>query len=376
MKFGTRLIHTEDSDPATGAVSVPIYQVSTFKQTSLDQPQKYYYARSANPTRKALEEAVAALEGGSRGFAFGSGMAAIASVLSIFSQGDHLVVCEDVYGGTYHALTKLFVKYGISTTFVDTTDLNKMEAAIRPETKALYLETPSNPILKITDLKAAAALAAKHNLLTIADNTFMTPYLQRPLELGADIVVHSATKYLGGHSDVIAGVVVAKDKQVGKQIRFIQNCFGAILGPQDSWLILRGLKTLKVRLDQHQKTAQLLADWLAARPEVSAVYYPGLPSHPGHALHRTQADGPGGIVSFTMQTDQLAKQVLHKVRIPALAVSLGGVESIISFPPQMSHASIPPERRKELGIGDNLIRYSVGLEEAEDLIADLKQAMS
>ncbi len=376
MKFGTRLLHTgTEIDPHTGAVSVPIYQVSTFDQISLEEPRQYDYARSGNPTRAALEQAIAVLEGGTTGLAFGSGMAAIASVLSIFSQGDHLVVCEDVYGGTYRALTKFFAKFGIETTFVDTTELQNIKAAIQPNTKALYLETPSNPTLKITDIKAAAEIAKAHNLLTIVDNTFMSPLLQRPLELGADIVIHSATKFLGGHSDVIAGLVVTKDTDIGKKVAFVQNCFGAILGPQDCWLVMRGLKTLKVRMEQHQKSAREIALWLKKQPQVIHVYYPGLEDHPGYQLNQKQADGPGAIVSFVMETDELAQQVLHRVKLPALAVSLGGVESIISFPPKMSHAAMPPERRKELGIGDNLIRLSVGLEEAEDLINDLQQAM-
>ena len=377
MKFGTRLLHTGvEIDPTTGAVSVPIYQVSTFDQISLDEPREYDYARSGNPTRTAVEKAIALLEGGSRGIAFGSGMAAISSVLSLFSQGDHLVVCEDVYGGTYRALTKLFSKFGITTTFVDTTKLEEIKAAIKPNTKALYLETPSNPTLKISDIKAATNIAKEHNLITIVDNTFMTPYLQRPLELGADIVVHSATKFLGGHSDLIAGLVVTKTPQLGNQVAFIQNCFGAILGPQDCWLLMRGMKTLKVRMDQHQKSALVIARWLQQQPQVEKVYYPGLEDHPDWELHKRQADGPGGIVSFAMKSDELAKKVLHGVKIPVLAVSLGAVESIISFPAMMSHAAIPPERRKELGIGDNLIRISVGLEEAEDLIEDLNQAIN
>ncbi|MFZ3172610.1 MAG: PLP-dependent aspartate aminotransferase family protein [Carboxydocellales bacterium] len=377
MKFGTRLLHTGvEIDPTTGAVSVPIYQVSTFDQISLDEPREYDYARSGNPTRTAVEKAIALLEGGSRGIAFGSGMAAISSVLSLFSQGDHLVVCEDVYGGTYRALTKLFSKFGINTTFVDTTRLEEIKAAIKPKTKALYLETPSNPTLKISDIQAAANIAKEHNLITIVDNTFMTPYLQRPLELGADIVVHSATKFLGGHSDLIAGLVVTKTPQLGNQVAFIQNCFGAILGPQDCWLLMRGMKTLKVRMDQHQKSALIIARWLEQQPQVEKVYYPGLDQHPEYQLHKRQADGPGGIVSFAMKSDELAKKVLNGVKIPALAVSLGAVESIISFPAKMSHAAMPRERREELGIGDNLIRISVGLEEAEDLIEDLNQAIN
>lgn len=377
MKFGTRLLHTGvEIDPATGAVSVPVYQVSTFHQESLDKPERYDYARTGNPTRHALEEAIAVLEGGARGLAFASGMGAISTVLSLFSRGDHLVVGEDVYGGTYRVLTRVFSRFGIEATFVDTTDLERVRQAIRPNTRALFLESPSNPLLKITDLAGAARLARDRGLLTIVDNTFMTPYLQRPLELGADIVVHSATKYLGGHSDLIAGLVVTRTGELGKEVAFLQNALGAVPGPWDCWLVLRGLKTLQVRMDRHQRSALEVARWLQGHPRVTAVYYPGLPDHPGYQLHRSQADGPGGMVSFALESPQLARQVLHRVKLPVRAVSLGAVESILSLPAAMSHASVPAGRREQLGIGDNLLRLSVGLEDPRDLIADLEQALA
>lgn len=376
MKFGTKVLHTgHEIDPATGAVSMPVYQASTFKQPSVENFGPYDYARSGNPTRDALEGVIAELEGGTRGFAFASGMAAISSVFLLFSPGDHLVVCEDVYGGTYRALTKLFSRLGIRTTFVDTTAPEKVRAAITPETKAIYLESPSNPLLKITDLEAMAAIAKEKGLLTMIDNTFMTPYFQKPLELGIDIVIHSATKYIGGHSDVLAGLVVVKDRKLAGEIKFIQNSFGAVLGPQDSWLLMRGIKTLKVRMDQHQAGALAVAQWLREQPEITEVFYPGLPDHPGYEINRKQASGYGGIVSFKAKTDELARQILNNVRLAAFAVSLGAVESIISFPTKMSHAGMPPEVRQAQGITDNLIRLSVGLEEPEDIIADLHRAI-
>ncbi|MDA8233645.1 MAG: PLP-dependent aspartate aminotransferase family protein [Clostridia bacterium] len=375
MHFSTKLLHSgSEIDPHTGAASVPIYQVSTFGQKSLEEPGVYDYARSGNPTRQALEDIIAQLEGGVRGFAFASGMAATSTVLLLLSPGDHLIVSEDIYGGTYRVLTRVFSRLGITATFVDTSDLDNIKQAITPQTKALFLESPSNPLLKITDLAGAAALARQHNLLTIVDNTFMTPYLQRPLELGADIVIHSATKYLGGHSDVIAGLAVVKDPDLANELYFLQNSFGAVLGPQDSWLVMRGIKTLKVRLDQQQASAHKIAEWLVQQPEVKEVYYPGLPHHPGHQLAARQAQGFGAIVSFKMKSVEQARQVLNGVKLPVLAVSLGAVESIISYPVTMSHAAIPQARRQELGVTDDLIRLSVGLEEAEDLIADLSQA--
>jgi cystathionine beta-lyase len=376
MKFATKLIHSGQTiDPRTGALGMPIYQTSTFRQQSVDNFGKYDYARSDNPSREALEEAVAELEGGTRGFAFASGMAAISSTLLIFSPGDHLVVCDDVYGGAYRVLTGIFNRLGIESTFVDATSLEAIEAAIRPETKGIYLETPSNPLLKVTDLAAVAALARPRGIITLVDNTFMTPYLQRPLELGCDIVLHSGTKFMNGHSDVICGFAVVKDAELGQRIRFIQNGFGAILGPQDSFLAMRGLKTLKIRMDQSQESAIAIVDWLARQERVTAVHYPGCPRHPGYAVHKAQADGPGAVFSFELDSFETTRRLLEGSRYAAFAVSLGGVESILSYPARMSHAAVPPEERQRKGITDTLVRLSVGLEDPEDLIADLAAAL-
>jgi cystathionine beta-lyase len=376
MKYGTRLLHTGvEIDPATGASSVPIYQASTFHHESLEHPPRFDYARSGNPTRQALEDALTVLEGGVRGFAFSSGMAAMTTTLLLFGQGDHIVACEDIYGGTYRALTRIFTRLGIETTFVDTTDLDKVEAAIRPNTKALLLETPSNPVLKITDLRAAVEIAKRNRLLTIVDNTFMSPYLQRPLELGIDIVVHSGTKFIGGHSDVVAGIVVVNEKKLGSEIKFLQNSFGSILGPQDAWLLLRGIKTLKVRMDASQASAMKIAQWLATNPRVEKVYYPGLEAHPGREIHVAQSDGPGAVLSFDLGSEERARHVLESVRLPLVAVSLGGVESILSYPAMMSHAAMPEQEREALGITKGLLRLSVGLEDPDDLIEDLDQAL-
>jgi cystathionine beta-lyase len=377
MKFGTRIIHNgHEIDPATKAVGVPIYQVSTYNQESFDHFGRYDYARSDNPTREALEETIASLENGSRGFAFASGMAAISTTLLLFSPGDHLVVCEDVYGGTFRVLTQLFSRLGIEATFVDTTNLEAIRDAVRPNTRGLYLETPSNPLLKITDLAGASAVARERGIITLVDNTFMTPYLQRPLDLGCDIVLHSGTKFLNGHSDVICGFAVVRDRELGKRIRFLQNAFGAILGPQDSWLVLRGLKTLKVRMDESQRSAVAVAEWLAKQERVEEVIYPGLASHPGFAVHRRQASGPGAVLSFRLSSLELTRKLLEEIRLAAFAVSLGGVESIVSYPAKMSHAAMPPQERAARGISDTLIRLSVGLEDPDDLIADLDRVLN
>ncbi|ANA40867.1 MULTISPECIES: trans-sulfuration enzyme family protein [Geobacter] len=377
MKFGTRIIHTgREIDPTTGALSVPIYQTSTYRQESVDHFGKYDYARSDNPTREALEETVAQLENGTRGFAFASGMAAISSTLLLFSPGDHLVVCEDVYGGTFRALTQLFSRLGVESTFVDATDTAAIEAAFRPNTKGLYLETPSNPLMKITDLAAAARLARERGAITLVDNTFMTPYLQRPLDLGCDVVLHSGTKFLNGHSDVICGFAVVRDPELGQRIRFIQNAFGAILGPQDSWLVLRGIKTLRVRMEESQAGAINIAGWLAGEKRVTRVFYPGLPGHPGHDIHGRQASGPGAVLSFTLDTVETTRRLLEGMRLAAFAVSLGGVESIISYPARMSHAAMPPAERAARGIGDTLVRLSVGLEDADDLVAEMDRLIN
>jgi cystathionine beta-lyase len=372
MKFSTKLIHSgQTHDPLTGALGVPIYQTSTYRQQSLDQFGPYDYARSDNPTRGALEEAVAALEGGTRGFAFGSGMAAISSTLLIFSPGDHLVVCDDVYGGAYRVLTQIFSRLGIHSTFVDATSLEAIEAAIRPETRGIYLETPSNPLLKVTDLRGVAKLARDRGIVTLVDNTFMTPYLQRPLELGCDIVLHSATKFINGHSDVICGLAVVKDIELGERIRFIQNGFGAVPGPQDCFLTLRGLKTLKVRMDQSQRSAAAIVKWLGNQRRVTRIHYPGLADHPGHAIQYSQADGAGAVFSFELDSLETTRRLLEQSRLSAFAVSLGGVESIISYPARMSHAAVPPEERRRKGITDTLVRLSVGLEDPDDLIAEM-----
>ncbi|HBA88485.1 MAG TPA: methionine biosynthesis PLP-dependent protein [Geobacter sp.] len=376
MKFATELIHGGNPiDPEHGSLSHPIYLSSTFAQHSMDHFGRYDYARSGNPTREALEEALAGLEKGATGLAFASGMAAIASTFLMFAPGDHLVVCEDVYGGTFRLLSTLLKGWGLQTTFVDATDTAAIAAAIRPETKALYLETPSNPLIKITDLPAAAALAREKGLLTIVDNTFMTPYLQRPLELGCDIVLHSGTKFINGHSDVICGFAVARDAEIGQRLRFIQNAFGAVLGPQDCWLVLRGLKTLKVRMEEHQASAKKIVSWLQGQPDVAKVYYPGLPEHPGYQTHLAQASGPGAVLSFELSSYELTKRLLEGVKLSAFAVSLGGVESILSYPAKMSHAAMPPAEREARGIKDTLVRLSVGLEDPDDLIADMDKIL-
>jgi cystathionine beta-lyase len=376
MNYRTRLIHAgRDRDPHTGASSIPIYQTSTFAQADPEHLGRYDYARSDNPTREALEEAIAALEGGARGLAFASGMAAISSVFLLFRPGDHLVVGEAVYGGTYRVLQGLFHQWQLDVSFVDTQDPDAVRRALRPSTRALFVETPANPLLQIADLRAMASLAAEHGLLSIVDNTFMSPYLQRPIECGFEIVVHSATKFLGGHSDLIAGLVVARTAEVGRRLKTIQNSFGGILGPQDSWLTLRGIKTLGVRMDAQQESAGVIARWLREQPAVLRVCYPGLPDHPGHKVHFGQASGAGAVVSFELADGPAAVAVLKRVRLPLVGVSLGGVESILSYPATMSHASMPPAERHARGISDGLVRLSVGLEDTEDLIADLTDAL-
>ncbi|GGA44300.1 cystathionine gamma-lyase [Kroppenstedtia guangzhouensis] len=376
MRIDTKLIHGGIfGDERTGAVSVPIYQVSTYKQDAIGQHRGYEYSRTGNPTREALEKLIADLENGSRGFAFASGMAAISTVTSLFDQGDHLVMGDDVYGGTYRVMSKVFNRLGIWSDFVDTSCPEEVEAAIRPETKAIFMETPSNPLLKVTDIGKMAEICRSHGLLLIVDNTFLTPYWQNPLDLGADIVLHSATKYLGGHSDVVSGLVVVKDEELGERIHFLQNSMGGILPPHDSWLLIRGIKTLGLRMRQHEATSRKLAEWLKGRSDIEQVFYPGLQDHPGHSIAAKQARGFGGMISFDVGGGSRAEQVLSKTRFFTLAESLGAVESLISVPARMTHASIPPERRRELGITDGLIRISVGVEDPEDLLGDLDQAL-
>ncbi|MBY0117499.1 bifunctional cystathionine gamma-lyase/homocysteine desulfhydrase [Paenibacillus sp. FSL L8-0435] len=377
MKPKTKLIHAGIvGDPHTGAVSVPIYQVSTYEQESVGVHKGYEYSRTGNPTRHALEEVIKELEDGVRGFAFSSGMAAIHAVLSLLKTGDHVILTDDVYGGTYRIFTKVLNRLGIEYTFVDTTSLQALEQALQSNTKAIYVETPTNPLLKVTDIAAVAKWSKQHELLFIVDNTFSTPYWQTPLALGADIVLHSATKYIGGHSDVVAGLAVVNSEQLGEDLHFIQNAIGAVLGPMDSWLLMRGLKTLGLRMEAQEHNTEQIVAFLNQHPTVSKVYYPGLPNHPQYKLASTQARGYGGMVSFDVGSAEKVDDVLSKVRYFTLAESLGAVESLISVPARMTHASIPYERRQELGITDGLIRISVGIEDVEDLLEDLKSALS
>jgi cystathionine beta-lyase/cystathionine gamma-synthase len=375
LDFATKLLHVGvETDQYTGAVSTPIYQVSTFHQ-NIDQAQEYEYSRSGNPTRKALETIIAELEDGIAGFAFASGIAAVSTALLLFAQGDHILAPKDVYGGTYRLLSKVCGKWGIEHSFVDTTDLEQIAKAVKVNTKAIVLESPSNPLLKVSDLPRICTWAKERGIITIVDNTFMTPYLQKPLTFGADIVVHSATKFLAGHSDVVAGLVVTNNKKLADELYFLQNALGAVLGPQDCWLTMRGIKTLKVRMDHSEQAALKIAKQLASHPKVKAVHYPGLPEDPGHELLKGQAAGFGAVLSFEVESAALAKQIMRKVKLSAVAVSLGGVESILSYPVTMSHAAIEPHLRKALGISDGLLRLSVGLEDADDLLADLTSAM-
>ncbi|TRY43078.1 cystathionine beta-lyase [Geobacillus sp. LEMMJ02] len=375
--FSTKLLHNEwKVDRRTGAVSVPIQHASTFHQFDFDSFGKYDYSRSGNPTREALEETIAALEGGVRGFAFASGMAAISTAFLLLSRGDHVLVTEDVYGGTYRMITEVLSRFGIEYTFVDMTDLRAVAENIRPNTKVIYMETPSNPLLKVTDIQGVVKLAKAHGCLTFLDNTFMTPALQRPLDLGVDVVLHSATKFLAGHSDVVAGLAVVKDEELGKELYKLQNAFGAVLGVQDAWLVLRGIKTLHVRLKQSSESAMAIADYLARHPKVEDVYYPGLKNHPGHDIQRSQAAGFGAVLSFRLADEEAARTFVRNVGLPVFAVSLGAVESILSYPAKMSHAAMPKDERLRRGITDGLLRLSVGLEDVTDLIADFERALS
>ncbi len=377
MNRRTQIVHAGvDRDPYTGAASIPIYQTSTYAQKDPERLSRYDYSRSDNPTREALELAIAELEGGAVGLAFGSGMAAISSVLLLLQPGDHLVVSRHIYGGTFRVLTTLFKRWGLKSEFVNCEDPEQVRRAITPSTRALFVETPSNPLLQITDLRAMAAIAREHGLLALTDNTFMTPCLQRPLEFGFDVVMHSATKFLGGHSDVVAGLVVTSDAALGRRLKSIQNGFGAILGPQDSWLTLRGMRTLGVRMLEQQRNADSVARRLLGHPAVQRVWYPGLEQHPGSATHLAQSDGGGAVLSFDLGSRAAATAMLRRVRLPVVGVSLGGVESILTYPPTMSHASMPPDERALRGIGEGLVRLSVGLEDPEDLVADLEQALN
>lgn len=376
MRRKTRLIHGGmPFDPHTGAVSVPIYQVSTYKQEDIGVHKGYEYSRTGNPTRHALEQSIAALEEGARGFAFGSGMAAIHAVFMLLHAGDHIILTDDVYGGTYRIVTRVLNGLGIASTFVDTTDLAEIDQAVLPNTKAIFVETPTNPLLKVTDIAAVSSLAKSKGLLFIVDNTFSTPYWQTPLALGADIVLHSATKYIGGHSDVVAGLAVVGEEKLGEELHFIQNATGGVLGPQDAWLLMRGMKTLGLRMEAHEANARELVAYLSDHPAVQTIHYPGLAGHPQHELAKKQVRGFGGIISFDVGSAEKASDMIRKLNYFTLAESLGAVESLISVPARMTHASIPQERRAQLGITDGLIRVSVGIEDSEDLLEDLEQSL-
>lgn len=372
----TRLVQVGvGKDEQTGAISFPIYPSATYRHPGVGESTGFDYTRSGNPTRKVLEEALAELEGGSRACVFGSGMAALTTLFLHFSAGDHLLVSQDLYGGTYRVLDQVFDKLGLSASYVDTTDTAAVAAAIGPRSCALLVETPGNPLLGVADLAALGALCRKHQLLYIVDNTFLTPVLQRPFDFGADVVVHSATKYLGGHNDLCAGILVAKDAELGERLYFLQNSTGAILPPQDCWLLLRSLKTLALRLERHNANAQQVAEWLCGHPRVTAVYYPGLKDHPGHELSRRQTQGFGGMLSFRVDSPETARQVLKRLRLISFAESLGGVESLMTLPAVQTHGDIPEAERLRLGICESLLRLSVGVESAEDIIGDLEQAL-
>lgn len=376
MKIESRLAQIgSTSDPATGAVSYPIYQATAFRHPRLGQSTGFDYARTKSPTRSVLEEAVAELEQGDAGFALSSGMAALQTVFGLFSTGDHLIVSLDLYGGTYRLLEQVMSRFGISASYVDTNQIAELEAAYRPgETKAVLIETPTNPLMMVTDLAAVAEWAKGKGVLTIVDNTLMTPFLQRPLELGADIVVHSATKYLGGHNDVLAGLIVTKGKELSERIAFLYNAIGAVLGPQDSWLLMRGMKTLALRMERHEYNATRLAEWLGSHPIVTEVYYPALETHAGYSVQRKQTRGNTGIFSFRVKDARLVDPILRNLQLIAFAESLGGVESLMTYPAVQTHADIPLEIRQRIGVDDRLLRISVGIEHIDDLIADLARA--
>jgi cystathionine beta-lyase len=376
--FSTRAIHAgQDPDPQTGAVVVPIYQTSTYAQAGVGQHKGYEYSRTGNPTRAALERCIASLEGGRHGLAFASGMAAESTIMQLLKPGDHTIAVDDLYGGTYRLFRRLLEPMGLTFSFVDGTDLNAVEAAFADRTRMVWLESPTNPLLKLVDIAAVSRLAHQRKALVVVDNTFMSPFLQRPLSLGADIVVHSATKFLGGHSDVIAGALVVDREDLREQLAFIQNAVGAVPGPLDAWLVLRGLKTLAVRMREHDRNARLIAEFLQEHDQVERVFYPGLPTHPQHDLARRQMSGFGGMISFEVKGGlPAARRMVERTRLFTLAESLGGVEALIELPAAMTHASIPAEIRRAHGVADGLVRISVGIEDVADLISDLDRALS
>jgi cystathionine beta-lyase/cystathionine gamma-synthase len=374
--FSTLCIHAGQApDPATGAIITPIYQTSTYVQDALGEHKGYEYARTQNPTRSALEANLAAIEGGGAAFAFASGMAATGAVMTLLQSGDHVIVTDNTYGGTYRLFEKVLRKYALDFTYVDTADLDSLGAAFRPTTKMVFLETPTNPVLRLTDIAGACKIAHAKGAFVVVDNTFASPFVQRPIALGADIVVHSTTKFLNGHSDSVGGVAIAVRDEHVEWLKFVQNAEGAILGPMDAWLVLRGTKTLPIRMERHNANAQVLAEYLAEHPKVTRVHYPGLPSHPQHELAQRQMRGFGGLISFELGSFEKARLFLNSVELMALAESLGGVETLISHPASMTHASVPADRRAEIGITEDMVRVSVGIEDVDDLLADLSQAL-
>jgi cystathionine gamma-lyase/cystathionine beta-lyase/cystathionine gamma-lyase/homocysteine desulfhydrase len=375
-RFSTVCIHAgQEPDASTGAIITPIYQTSTYVQDELGRHKGYEYARTQNPTRATLERNLAAIEGGTAAFAFASGMAAISAITTMLKAGDHVVVTDNTYGGTFRLFEQVLTKYQLSFTYVDTSRIDQIAAAIRAETRMLFIETPTNPVMRLTDIAAAAALARAKGVTVVVDNTFASPCVQRPMELGADLVVHSTTKYLNGHSDSVGGVVVASREEDSQWLGFIQNAAGGIMGPMDAWLVLRGTKTLAVRMAQHNVNGLALAEFLSTHPKVRGVLYPGLPGHPQHALARRQMRGFGGMLTFDAGSFDAARNVCNRVKLMALAESLGGVETLISHPASMTHASVPPERRAAIGLTDSLVRISAGIEDPADLIDDLRQAL-
>ena len=379
MKFNTKTIHggQENVDPAYGAVMPPVYQTSTYSQSTPGVHKGYAYSRSANPTRSALERALASLENGEFGLAFGSGLAAIDAVLKLLKVGDEVISTNDLYGGTYRLFTKIFENFGIKFHFIGMENASKIEDHISENTKLIWVETPTNPMMNVIDIKAVSKVAKKHNILLAVDNTFATPYLQQPLGLGADIVMHSATKYLGGHSDVVMGALVLKDKELADRLYFIQNASGAICGPQDSFLVLRGLKTLHVRMQRHCENGRAVAEYLINHPKIDKVYWPGFESHPNHSIAKNQMKDFGGMISFVPKSGNFheAIKIVENLKIFTLAESLGGVESLAGHPASMTHASLPKEEREKIGVVDSMIRLSVGIEDIDDLIEDLRQAI-
>ncbi len=372
----TRAVHAGQVDePLSGAVMTPIYQTSTYRQQGLGKHKGYEYARTQNPTREALERNIASLEGGTYGFAFGSGLAALDALLKLFKPGDHVVSGDNLYGGSHRLMTRVFETFGVRFSFVDTRDIGDVERALTPETRLIYCETPTNPMMFLTDLRKVGDLAASRGIPVAVDNTFATPVFQRPLELGAEIVLHSTTKYLNGHSDMVGGMLVTSRDDLAERLAFIQNASGAVPGPMDCWLALRGTKTLILRMRQHDANGRRMAEWLTTHSRIRKVYYPGLPTHPQHELARCQMGGFGGMVSFDVEDIELSRRIVERVRIFQLAESLGGVESLIGHPASMTHASVPLEIRKRIGLTDSLLRLSMGIEDVEDLIADLKQAI-